>query len=176
MPQSFQEASHQVLPPLSLGVCSWSLQVKSIRELKGFLEQLGHQRRSDRLRRPAPCQLGRGRGDAGGGTRVGDRHDRRHAGLSGRRLHDPADDQGDRRLRQPRAPRRADRAAQMGHSPHDGAGLVATCRCTRVSCRRRTTRAGPRFSRRWPRRASWPRPGASRWLSRPARRPPTCSA
>ena len=41
MPQSFQEASHQVLPPLSLGVCSWSLQVKSIRELKGFLDGLG---------------------------------------------------------------------------------------------------------------------------------------
>lgn len=41
MAQSFQEASHQVLPPLSLGVCSWSLQVKSIRELKGFLDGLG---------------------------------------------------------------------------------------------------------------------------------------
>jgi sugar phosphate isomerase/epimerase len=41
VPQSFQDASHQVLPPLSLGVCSWSLQVKSIRELKGFLTQLG---------------------------------------------------------------------------------------------------------------------------------------
>jgi L-ribulose-5-phosphate 3-epimerase len=39
--QSFPQASHQVLPPLSLGVCSWSLQVKSIAELKGFLEQLG---------------------------------------------------------------------------------------------------------------------------------------
>jgi L-ribulose-5-phosphate 3-epimerase len=39
--QSFQEASHQVLPPLSLGVCSWSLQVKSIAELKRFLGQLG---------------------------------------------------------------------------------------------------------------------------------------
>jgi L-ribulose-5-phosphate 3-epimerase len=39
--QSFHDASHQVLPPLSLGVCSWSLQVKSIRELKGLLQQLG---------------------------------------------------------------------------------------------------------------------------------------
>jgi L-ribulose-5-phosphate 3-epimerase len=39
--QTFQEASHQVLPPLSLGVCSWSLQVKNIRELKGFLDGLG---------------------------------------------------------------------------------------------------------------------------------------
>ena len=36
-------------------------------------------------------------------------------------------------------------------------------------------RAGQRFSTRWPRPASWPRPGASRWPSRPARRPPTCS-
>ena len=41
MSQSFHDASHHVLQPLSLGVCSWSLQVKSIRELKGFLEQLG---------------------------------------------------------------------------------------------------------------------------------------
>jgi L-ribulose-5-phosphate 3-epimerase len=41
VPQSFQDASHQVLAPLSLGVCSWSLQVKSIVELKGFLERLG---------------------------------------------------------------------------------------------------------------------------------------
>jgi L-ribulose-5-phosphate 3-epimerase len=39
--QTFLEASHQVLPPLSLGVCSWSLQVKNIRELKGFLDGLG---------------------------------------------------------------------------------------------------------------------------------------
>lgn len=41
MPQSFHDASHKVLPPLALGVCSWSLQVKSIPELKGFLDQLG---------------------------------------------------------------------------------------------------------------------------------------
>ena len=55
----FQEASHQVLPPLSLGVCSWSLQVKSIRELKaGFLDGLGVDAGAYRLRRPAPCQLG----------------------------------------------------------------------------------------------------------------------
>jgi sugar phosphate isomerase/epimerase len=29
------------LPPLSIGVCSWSLQVKSIPELKGFMNRLG---------------------------------------------------------------------------------------------------------------------------------------
>jgi L-ribulose-5-phosphate 3-epimerase len=39
--QSFPEASHNVLPPLALGVCSWSLQVKSIPELSGLLKGLG---------------------------------------------------------------------------------------------------------------------------------------
>src|SRR5881398_2820960 len=29
------------IEPLSIGVCSWSLQVKSISELKGFLDRLG---------------------------------------------------------------------------------------------------------------------------------------
>jgi len=33
--------SGPVLPPLSLGVCSWSLQVRSIAELKGLLDRLG---------------------------------------------------------------------------------------------------------------------------------------
>ncbi len=40
MPQADPAASRQLLPPLALGVCSWSLQVKSIHELKGFLERL----------------------------------------------------------------------------------------------------------------------------------------
>jgi sugar phosphate isomerase/epimerase len=39
--QSFLTPVHPGLPPLSLGVCSWSLQVKSIAELKGFLGKLG---------------------------------------------------------------------------------------------------------------------------------------
>jgi L-ribulose-5-phosphate 3-epimerase len=39
--QTFSTASASVLPPFSLGVCSWSLQVKNIPELKGFLDQLG---------------------------------------------------------------------------------------------------------------------------------------
>ncbi|MHB1559352.1 MAG: sugar phosphate isomerase/epimerase family protein [Isosphaeraceae bacterium] len=34
-------AAGRALPPWSLGVCSWSLQVKSIPELKGLLDQLG---------------------------------------------------------------------------------------------------------------------------------------
>src|SRR5205823_346310 len=29
------------IEPLSIGVCSWSLQVKSVAELKGFLDRLG---------------------------------------------------------------------------------------------------------------------------------------
>ena len=37
MPQPTPSA----LPPLALGVCSWSLQVRSIAELSGFLDQLG---------------------------------------------------------------------------------------------------------------------------------------
>jgi L-ribulose-5-phosphate 3-epimerase len=39
--QSFAEASHSVLAPYSIGVCSWSLQVKSIPELSRLLGQLG---------------------------------------------------------------------------------------------------------------------------------------
>jgi L-ribulose-5-phosphate 3-epimerase len=39
--QSFMTPVHPGLPPLSLGVCSWSLQVKNNPELKGFLEKLG---------------------------------------------------------------------------------------------------------------------------------------
>jgi L-ribulose-5-phosphate 3-epimerase len=39
--QQLWPSAHPALPPLSLGVCSWSLQVKSIPELKGLLDQLG---------------------------------------------------------------------------------------------------------------------------------------
>jgi L-ribulose-5-phosphate 3-epimerase len=39
--QSQSQSLGAALPPLSLGVCSWSLQVKNIPELKGFLERLG---------------------------------------------------------------------------------------------------------------------------------------
>jgi len=39
--QSRLQSPVAALPPLSLGVCSWSLQVKNIPELKGFLDQLG---------------------------------------------------------------------------------------------------------------------------------------
>jgi L-ribulose-5-phosphate 3-epimerase len=39
--QSFLTPVHPEVSPLDLGVCSWSLQVKSIPELKGFLRQLG---------------------------------------------------------------------------------------------------------------------------------------
>ena len=41
MSQQLWPSAHPALPPLSLGVCSWSLQVKSIPELNGLLEQLG---------------------------------------------------------------------------------------------------------------------------------------
>ena len=38
--KSILQSSSSALPPLSLGVCSWSLQVKNIPELKGFLDRL----------------------------------------------------------------------------------------------------------------------------------------
>ena len=41
MSKSILQSSSSALPPLSLGVCSWSLQVKNIPELKGFLDRLG---------------------------------------------------------------------------------------------------------------------------------------
>ncbi len=41
MSQYLGPSAHPALPAYSLGVCSWSLQVKSILELKGFLDQLG---------------------------------------------------------------------------------------------------------------------------------------
>ena len=41
MAQSFLTPVHPGLPPLALGVCSWSLQVRSIPELQQFLASLG---------------------------------------------------------------------------------------------------------------------------------------
>ena len=41
MSQSFLTPAHPGLPPLALGVCSWSLQVKSIPELRRLLASLG---------------------------------------------------------------------------------------------------------------------------------------
>jgi L-ribulose-5-phosphate 3-epimerase len=41
VPDTSAPSNENPLPPLSLGVCSWSLQVKSIPELRGFLDQLG---------------------------------------------------------------------------------------------------------------------------------------
>jgi L-ribulose-5-phosphate 3-epimerase len=40
-PSSSSSPTQSDLAPRALGVCSWSLQVKSIPELKGFLDQLG---------------------------------------------------------------------------------------------------------------------------------------
>ena len=52
------------LPPLALGVCSWSLQVGSIAELRRLLDRARDQRGADRLRRPPSRELGGGRRDA----------------------------------------------------------------------------------------------------------------
>lgn len=41
MPTTTTAPSSRSLEPLSLGVCSWSLQVKNVPELQGFLDRLG---------------------------------------------------------------------------------------------------------------------------------------
>lgn len=41
MSKPAEASSPSPLPPFALGVCSWSLQVKSVPELKGFLDKLG---------------------------------------------------------------------------------------------------------------------------------------
>ncbi len=83
MPQSFHDASHQVLPPLSLGVCSWSLQVKSIPELKGFLEQLGVNVVQIACGDPHHASWDEGEGMPAAALAVGNRDDGRHAGVPG---------------------------------------------------------------------------------------------
>src|SRR5207247_2408 len=40
-PSPYRETSMPNFEPLAIGVCSWSLQVKSIPELAGFLKRLG---------------------------------------------------------------------------------------------------------------------------------------
>jgi hypothetical protein len=70
--QSFLTPVHPELPPLALGVCSWSLQVKSIPELKGFLAHLGVN----------VVQIACGDPHHASWAEGGDRHDRRHAGFS----------------------------------------------------------------------------------------------
>ncbi len=69
MSQSFPEASHQVLPPLSLGVCSWSLQVKSIRRAEGLSGRLGINVVQIACGDPHHASWDEGRGNARGGAR-----------------------------------------------------------------------------------------------------------
>ena len=110
------------MKPLEVGVCSWSLQVKIHPRIEGLPGPPGHQRRPDRLRRPAPRRLGRGRRDADG------REGGRASGMSGAMLGFPGEDyttpqthRADRRVRRPGPAARATRTLQVGARPDPGA-------------------------------------------------------
>ena len=94
MSQSFMTAVHPGLPPLSLGVCSWSLQVKSIPELKGLLDQLGVN--VVQIACGDPHHASWDEGDAMPAGRAGSGIVMTGAmlGFPRRGLHDAADDQG----------------------------------------------------------------------------------
>ena len=57
------------IEPLAIGVCSWSLQVTSVPELKGFMDRLGIDVVQIACGDPHHAVVGRGRRDAGGGAR-----------------------------------------------------------------------------------------------------------
>ena len=107
---------------------------------------------------------------------VGNRHDRRHAGLSRRRLHDAADDQGDGRLRQPCPARPSGSSGSNGPSIARWRWALTDLTLHAGFLPAPATPIGPRFSTPWPKRATRRGQGRSRSLSRPDRRPPTCSA
>ena len=122
MPQS-SSTSGPVLSPLSLGVCSWSLQVRSVAELRRLLDDLGIN--VVQIACGDPHHASWDEEDAfPEAAKLGNCHDRGHAGFSGRGLHHAANDQGDRRLRQPRHTSRTPEAAGVGTRANQGAGLA----------------------------------------------------
>ncbi len=150
------------LEPLAIGVCSWSLQVTSVPELKRLLDAARHRRRADRLRRPAPRLLGRGRRHARG------RRWPPASSMTGAMLGFPGEDYttpqtiqktggfGDPATRPERLERFAwalDRTLRAGPDRPDAA------RRLHPRAGRPRPQAVPRHARR--RSATWPRPRAS---------------
>ena len=109
------------LPPLSVGVCSWSLQVKSIPELKGFMDRLGINLVQIACGDPHHAAWDEGDDMPKAAKAAGFRHGRGHARLPRRGLHHAANDREDRRVRRPRPAARTNRALQVGPRPHPGA-------------------------------------------------------
>ena len=101
------------IEPLAIGVCSWSLQVTSVPELKQFMDRLGVT--VVQIACGDPHHASWSEGDdmpAAARRRVPD--ERQHARLSRRRLHLAANYPEDRRVRRPRPCRGATRAASSG--------------------------------------------------------------
>ena len=74
--------SEPVLPPLSLGVCSWSLQVQSIAELKRLLDRLGVNVVQIACGDPHHASWDEGDALPETARRIGNHHDGGHAGFS----------------------------------------------------------------------------------------------
>ena len=102
------------LEPLAIGVCSWSLQVKSVPELKRLLDRLGVDVVQIACGDPHHAAWDEGDDMPEAALAAGLRADRRHARLPRRGLHHAADHPEDRRLRRPGHPARAARAARSG--------------------------------------------------------------
>ena len=111
------------MPPLSLGVCSWSLQVKSIPELKRFLDQLGINIVQIACGDPHHASWDEGEGMPAAAVQSGIVMTGAMLGFPGEDYTTPDDDQADGRLRQSSALRRTDRATEVGHPSHDGPGV-----------------------------------------------------
>ena len=89
------------LEPLAIGVCSWSLQVTSVPELKRLLDRLGVDVVQIACGDPHHASWDEGDAMPEAAQAAGLPHDRGHARLPRRGLHHAADDPEDRRLRRP---------------------------------------------------------------------------
>ena len=155
--QSLASSAQAGLAPWSVGVCSWSLQVKSVPELKRLLDQLGINVVQIACGDPHHASWEEGDGMPAAARASGILMTGAMLGFPGEDYTTPADDQGDRRLRQARLARRADRAAQVGARPDPGPGPLRPDAARGLPARARRSRAGRPCSTPWPRPASSPR-------------------
>jgi len=119
------------IEPLALGVCSWSLQVKSVPELRRLLDRLGLNVVQIACGDPHHAAWDEGDKLPEAARAAGFQNERRHARLPRRRLHDAGHDSKDRRLQRSRDAARTVATAAMGPRPHARArpqGFDAACR------------------------------------------------
>ena len=115
-----------MIQPYAIGVCSWSLQVKSVPELRGFLDQLGVNVVQIACGDPHHASWDEGDDMPAAALAAGFDMHAAMLGFPGEDYTTPADDPGDRRLRQPGDASGAARDAEVGARPHDRAGPRST--------------------------------------------------